>query len=276
MLRQVTLCAALLIAIPAGAEQPSSAVESRPTVETANRSVDLPAVEELAIHLKLIEFNATKLQQMGTSIKLASDFRADSKNGGAYPGAETAKTAQLFSDKATGGTCNFKIFERDSGFLAIVDSLQQNNLGKALAEPNIVVKSGQASSVHIHRDASEEPGSHSVSETPEYGTTVGLLATDQGADKVHIDCNLKMREIDQSHSVVVGGVKVPALTVRECSTQLDMPFGQTAVIAGFVQERTEAEVVNYIVKERPVRFKMLLLVTPERIASHSDQPPSVR
>ena len=276
MLRQGSLCAALLVAIPAGAEQPWSAVESHPTVQTASRSEDAPAVDELAIHLKLVEFNATKLHEMGINIKLASDFEADSKDGGTYPGAETAKTAQLLSGNANGGTCNFKIFGKDSGFSAIIDSLQQNNLGKVLAESKIVVNSGQASSIEIQRDVSVQPGNTVAPDAPKCGTTVGILATGQGVDKVHIDCNLKVRDFDQTHSVVVGKVVVPALTVRECSTQLDMSFGQTAVIAGLVQEKTVEEVADGKLKHQSLRVKMMLLVTPERIATHSEQSPSMR
>ena len=87
----------------------------------------------------------------------------------------------------------------------------------------------------------------------------------------------RISEIDASRSVTIQNSVIPALTVRDVDTAVEMKAGQTFALAGLIQERIE-EQVNGLpflsdipifgipfrkTEEKVNEIELLILVTPE-------------
>jgi len=80
-------------------------------------------------------------------------------------------------------------------------------------------------------------------EYKKYGTQIDFLPIVLGNGNIRLEVRPRISERDESLGVVLPDVEsivVPALTVREVDTAVEMKAGQTFALAGLVQERTEA------------------------------------
>ncbi len=73
-----------------------------------------------------------------------------------------------------------------------------------------------------------------------------------------------MSEINAEHSVVVNGANVPAISVRQLDTSVEMEFGKTTIMSGMVQQRKAAP-ANWFSRENGEveEIALLLIVTPQ-------------
>jgi pilus assembly protein CpaC len=98
-----------------------------------------------------------------------------------------------------------------------------------------------------------------------------------GNGKIRLEVRPRITERDPTLSVVIQGTSVPALTLREVDTAVEMQAGQTFALAGLVQMRTESRVRGLPwVSDLPVlgfpfrqtfdevnEIELLIMVTPE-------------
>jgi pilus assembly protein CpaC len=98
-----------------------------------------------------------------------------------------------------------------------------------------------------------------------------------GNGNVHLEVRPRISEIDDTRSIMIQNFTVPALTVREVDTAVEMKAGQTFALAGLVQQRTESQMRGLpYVSDIPVfgvafrktedavnEVELLIMVTPE-------------
>jgi Flp pilus assembly secretin CpaC len=166
--------------------------------------------------------------------------------------------------------------EQGRGFRTIDDSatveamiawIKKNNVGKVLAEPQIVAVSGKPASLHVGGEL-PLPGGGNASEPiqmEKFGTQVDLLANALGDNRVHLDLRVKVSDVDRSRSVDIKGSTVPALTVRQCDTPIELALGQTGVLSGLMEQRAETIKVGSKVQEQTNNVELVFLVTPESV-----------
>jgi hypothetical protein len=110
-----------------------------------------------------------------------------------------------------------------------------------------------------------------------YGTQVDFLPIVLGNGNIRLEVRPRISEIDPGRSVVLDNLNIPALTVRQVDTAVELKAGQTFALAGLVQERTETlnRGLPYL-SDLPVigvpfrrtrdevnEIELLILVTPE-------------
>jgi Flp pilus assembly secretin CpaC len=74
---------------------------------------------------------------------------------------------------------------------------------------------------------------------------------------------VKVSRIDESQAVEINGESIPGLNVRQFDTASELTFGQTAVVMGLVEKRTECLSVEGQVKDVAVDVGLMVVVTPE-------------
>ncbi|MEM6331161.1 MAG: hypothetical protein AAF790_13045, partial [Planctomycetota bacterium] len=174
----------------------------------------------------------------------------------------------------------FAVTSGADGLIGFIDALQQNNIAKILAEPNIVAVSGRPAQFN---EGGEIPilipqglGQISVEYKP-FGTQVDFLPIVLGNGNIRLEVRPRVSDLDPSNGVTIDNVSVPALTVREVDTAVEMKAGQTFALAGLIQRRTESvnrglpflSDVPVIgapfrrVQEEVNEIELLILVTPE-------------
>jgi Flp pilus assembly secretin CpaC len=289
--RQFAICAALLVATPATAEdtisptclpmpsqiaptpiRPVSLTESvqvdSATANVADAATQGDDAQEVLVHMQLLKISLTKLHELGVDFAYSPRDSGGRNRDVSSEAANTTEPRPMPAD-AQVQSAQFGIIDHNQVFLEFLKYLQQNNLAKVLAAPNMAVVCGRSASLSIGGEfpIPSAKGSGSAVEFQKYGTEVKILASALEHDKIRLDVHLRVRELDDAHSVILSGTRVPAFTVRECCSSFDMSFGQTAVLAGLIENHTESISTGAGVKEEPLETKMLLAVTPEKVPS---------
>jgi Flp pilus assembly secretin CpaC len=216
--------------------------------------------QQILVKVQMLEVSLTKLRNMG----MDTDWFA---NGYIYE----AKIRQLLD--ATGGRADKPMAEpvakaESNDSLRFVDWLKQNNLAKVLSEPTLVTVSGRAASVSV---GGEFPvpainDSKTAVDFRNFGTELNLLALALGDNQVHLEVNTRVSAVDYNHAIEISGARIPGLKVRQCDTGFELSFGQTAMLTGLVEQRTEAHQVDGgRTKEVLVDVGLMVVVTPELV-----------
>jgi pilus assembly protein CpaC len=134
-----------------------------------------------------------------------------------------------------------------------LDLLKQQNLGRVLAEPNLVTTSGQQAAFLAGGEfpipVPQSGGGVSPTITVEYkqfGVQLKFTPTVLDDSKISVKVNPVVSELDNTFGqsfVLPGGYVVPGLRTRAMDTQVEVNDGQTFAIAGLLSDTTR-NVVN--------------------------------
>jgi len=130
-----------------------------------------------------------------------------------------------------------------------LDLLKQNNLGRVLAEPNLVTTSGQQASFLAGGEfpypvqQAAAGGSTATIEWKRFGVQLEFTPIVLNDGKIGVRVHPTVSDLDFTLSVQSGGTAVPGLRVREMHTQVEVNDGQTFAIAGLLSD-TSRNIVN--------------------------------
>ncbi len=245
-------------------------------------NINVGGVQQILLKVKVMEISRTKLR------RLASDFSVLGSNGSFFSTGVSGLLTntsngvggiQSIADTA-GKAAEFGIVHNNNAFFGFIDWLQQDQIAKILAEPNIVAVSGRPAQFNVGGEipivVPQSLGTASIEYKP-FGTQVDFLPIVLGNGNIRLEVRPRISEIDNTRSVVIQNFTVPALTVRQVDTAVEMKAGQTFALAGLVQERTETlkrglpYVSDLPVVGVPFRktedevneIELLIMVTPE-------------
>lgn len=250
-------------------------------------NMKVAGVQEVLLHVKVMEVSRTKLRQLGF------DFAKATNGTIVYSGIAGLLTAANPSGATANlGTFGVSTVEGASSFMGVLNAMRQDNLTKILAEPTLVTVSGRPAMFQVGGEfpilVPQSLGTSSV-DFKKYGTQVDFVPIVLGNGRIRLEVRPRVSEIDESRNVTVGSSSVPGLRVREVETGVEMTAGQTLAIAGLVQTRVEAEnlglpfisEIPYLgaafrrVREQRNEVELLILVTPEFTEARDpqDMPP---
>jgi pilus assembly protein CpaC len=136
-----------------------------------------------------------------------------------------------------------------------LDLMKQNNLGRVLAEPNLVTTSGQKASFlaggeyPIPVPQSGVGGAATITiEYKKYGVQLEFTPTVLDDSKIAVQVHPTVSELDTSLGVsftLVGGYVVPALRMREMDTHVEVNDGQTFAIAGLLSDQSRNIITKF-------------------------------
>ncbi len=207
-----------------------------PTV--VNR-VQVAGVHTVQLETQIMEVSRTKLRELGFDWALSNgnDFMSQTVSGLI---ANTTTATGL----TTAGNETFKIGVVQGGtqFFQVLRALNQNNLIKVLANPTLTAVDGRPASFN---SGGEFPvvvpsGLGQVAiQFREFGTRIDFVAKVRGEGKISLEVRPYVSEIDPTRSVTISGVSVPGLRSRFLETGVELQAGQTLVLGGLLQSRTE-------------------------------------
>jgi pilus assembly protein CpaC len=136
-----------------------------------------------------------------------------------------------------------------------MDLLKQNNLGRVLAEPNLVTTSGQQASFlaggefPIPVPQSGVGGAATITvEYKKFGVQLEFTPTVLNEGKIAVKVHPTVSEIDNTFGqsfTLPGGFVVPGLRVREMSTHVEVNDGQTFAIAGLLSDQSRNVITKF-------------------------------
>jgi pilus assembly protein CpaC len=229
--------------------------------------ITVGGVQQVALHVKVMEVSRTKLRQFGLDWIFTG---------------ESFEIIQAVGQIAGTETIQFSIFGDASEFIGYLDALRQDDLVKLLAEPTLVTMTGRPASFNSGGSfpilVPNGLGTVGI-EFKQYGTRVDFVPIVLGNGNIRLEVRPSVSELDDSRGVLVDGVNVPGITDRTVETSVEMKAGQTLALAGLIQNRIEAQKRGIPllgdlpwlgrafsrVEERMNEVELLVVVTPELV-----------
>lgn len=203
-------------------------------------NITVGGVQQVMLHVRVMEVSRTKLRDMGF------DF-ADIMDDGSFfaSGVSGLLRTTVDATVSTTGqeTFAFGIVDPNNSFFGVLSALQQHSIAKVLAEPTLVTVSGRPA---YFQSGGEIPvlipqglGNVSVEFRP-FGTQVDFVPIVLGDGRVRLEVRPRVSEIDRSLSVTLNGSVIPGFRTRQVDTGVEMRVGQTLALAGLIQTRVES------------------------------------
>ncbi|MBX3411834.1 MAG: pilus assembly protein N-terminal domain-containing protein [Pirellulales bacterium] len=244
-------------------------------------NIRVGGVDQILLHVKVMEVSRTKLRTLGFDFVWTdgSSFAASSI-GGLLQSVSSGSSAIT----GLGQTASFGIVDSNSAFFGFLDALRENQLMKLLAEPDLVTVSGRPAFFNVGGEfpilVPQSLGTISI-EYKKYGTQLDFVPIVLGNGNIRLEIRPRVSEIDNTRSVRLQDINVPALRVREVDTGAEMRAGQTMAIAGLLYSREEANVrqvpflgeIPYLgvlfshKRDEINEIELLVLVTPEIVSA---------
>ncbi len=139
-----------------------------------------------------------------------------------------------------GNAFNLLMASPTSDILGILSTLKSTNLARTLAEPTLLVRSGDPADFLVGGEVpipvpQGNNGSVAI-EYKKFGVHLKVKATIQPDGLIGLELNPEVSELDFANAVAIQGFTVPALRTRSTTTTVDLPSGRTLVLAGLMFE----------------------------------------
>lgn len=182
----------------------------------------------------------------------------------------------------TSDLLNIFLFRPDLNLGVTIADLEQKNVAQILAEPNLMVRSGES--------AKFLAGGEFPFPVVQGGTTSGVAVTIQfrpygvkleftgtvDGDIIRLKVSPEVSTLDYTNAVTLSGFTVPAISTRRADTEIELRNGQSFGIAGLLDKRTTAQlskvpgigdipILGNLFRSRSINktnTELLVLVTP--------------
>jgi len=246
-------------------------------------NISVGGVQQILLKVKVMEVSRTKLRRMAT------DFAWLDSNGSFFAtgvGGLLSNTSNIAGNgfqtttDSLGKAIEFGVVSDSGAFFGFLDWVQQNQVGKILAQPNLIAVSGRPAQFNVGGEipiiVPQSLGTSSIEYKP-FGTQIDFLPIVLGNGKIRLEVRPRISNLDFANSVILQDIRIPGLTVRQLDTAVEMQAGQTFALGGLVQERVDTikrgipYVMDVPVLGVPFRkdqdevneIELLILVTPE-------------
>jgi pilus assembly protein CpaC len=146
---------------------------------------------------------------------------------------------------------NLVLADPGRGLLGIISLLEGKGLVRVLAEPSLLAMSGQTATylaggefpVPVSQGGASA-GGISI-QYKEFGVRLAISPTVLARNRIAMKVAPEVSDLDFSAGIQIGGVAVPALSVRRTETTIELGDGETFVISGLVSSNL-ADSVNKV------------------------------
>ena len=211
---------------------------------------------QVMTQIRIAEVNRTTLQQYGAQyFKNVPNTTAGISPPGMLSGITTGDNGGFALNSASGflpvrDAFNLVFGDASRGFLGVLSVLEGKGLARTLAEPSLTAMSGQTATflaggefpVPVNQTGSSGGGGAITIEYKEFGVRLALTPTVLSKDRIALRVAPEVSDLDFTAGIQIGGVAVPALTVRRTETSVELGDGESFVISGLVSNNTLANV----------------------------------
>jgi pilus assembly protein CpaC len=210
---------------------------------------------QVMTQIRIAEVNRTTLQQYGAQyFKNVPNTTAGISPPGMLSGI-TADATGITLNSASGflpvrDAFNLVFGDATRGFLGVLSVLEGKGLARTLAEPSLTAISGQTATflaggefpVPVNQSGSGGGSAAITVEYKEFGVRLALTPTVLSKDRIALRVAPEVSDLDFTAGIQIGGVAVPALTVRRTETSVELGDGESFVISGLVSNNLVANV----------------------------------
>jgi pilus assembly protein CpaC len=196
---------------------------------------------QVNLRVRVAEIARSVIRQLGI------DWATAYSNGPFAFGVATQQFAQKalqFGSVAQQAEAGFFSFHgADFDLDAIIDALAEEDLVSVLAEPNLTAISGETASflaggefpVPVAQDTSATGDSTITVQFKSFGVSLAFTPTLLGGNRINMRVRPEVSALSTEGAVQISGFNIPALTVRQAETTIELASGQSFAIAGLIQ-----------------------------------------
>jgi pilus assembly protein CpaC len=191
-------------------------------------SVQVAQAQQVLLEVRFVEVNRTAQRELGIGWRVASK-------------AVTAAigTTSLLSGNVPFGTVIGHLLQGGTSADAIIQALEERDMARRLAEPNLVALSGDTASFlaggEIPIPISTSLGQVSV-EWKRFGVGLAFTPTVLSDGLINLKIEPEVSQLDPTQVVQFGGIVIPTIIVRRANTTLELRDGQSFAMAGLLQD----------------------------------------
>lgn len=191
--------------------------------------------------MKQIGFNWSALNSGNISIASGIGVGATPVTNGLVSTGPGALTSVANTFGSLGGNVNIG----GANITAMIDALEQNDLLKILAEPNLVAISGEEAEFLAGGEfpipVPQQDGAVTI-EYREYGVSVRFLPNVLSNSRIRILVKPEISELTDIGAITLAGTTLPGLTTRRAKTTVELAPGESFMIAGLIQDNMRSTI----------------------------------
>lgn len=253
-----------------------------------------PVDKQILLRVKFAEINRNATKQFGFNFistgalntpGVISTGQFSAPRPSALAGSIGGRTSGTASEFSLTDALNIFAFRPDLNLAATIRLLQQEGLLQILAEPNLVATNGKEASFLVGGEFPVpvlQGGANAGAVTiqfREFGIRLTFTPklTEHGTLKMHV--KPEVSTIDLANAVTVSGFTIPALATRRIESDIELGQGQSFVIGGLIDDRTNETfaripglssipLLGELFKSRNesrAKTELLVMVTPELV-----------
>ena len=225
------------------------------TAEAAGKAVEIAQQYAPGKVVNMMTVKGT--QQVMLAVKVAEMDRTVARDLGIKPSVLLGKNSRSSFNVTTLDAVNPNAFASgllnwSTGFLSLstlIDALEQKNLVKILAEPDLVALSGDTASFLAGGEFPVPEVQSSTGTLPtvtvefkQFGVSLAFTPTVIDGDLINLVVSPEVSQIDTSNAVTVSGFSIPGISTRRARTTIELRDGQSFAIAGLLQSNITDQV----------------------------------
>lgn len=226
---------------------------AQPAADTVTDQSVVEGDFQVLTSIKIAEVNRTTLQTYGAQyFKNVPNTTAGISPPGVLNGVASGGGAFTLNSAAgflpVSDAFNLVFGDATRGFLGVLSVLENKGLARVLAEPSLTAMSGQTASFLAGGEfpvpVSQSGGSSGAItvEFKEFGVRLALTPTVLSKQRISLRVAPEVSDLDFTAGIQIGGVAVPALTVRRTETTIELGDGESFVISGLVSNNLVSNV----------------------------------
>jgi pilus assembly protein CpaC len=237
--------------------------------------------QQVMLQVRFAEVNRKALTELG-----ASFFTGANGSGDWLGRAATQQfAAPTFQGSATtfSDLLNIFLFNTKANVGVVIRALQQKGYFQSLAEPNLIAYNGEEASFLAGGEFPVPVVQGGVTnavtiEWKEFGVRLTFKPTIAG-DTIRLKVTPEVSTLDFNNGITLAGFRVPALTTRRASTDVELRDGQSFAIAGLMDNISQdvkqgipglsaLPIIGYLFKSKSTQAEqteLMVLITPRLV-----------
>jgi pilus assembly protein CpaC len=195
-------------------------------------SIQVSSPQQVMLAVRFIEVSRTASRELGIQWNVvAQNINA------------TIGPSSLLSGNAPFGTILAHVLKGNTNVDALIQALEQRQVARSLAEPNLVALSGDTANFLAGGEfpfpVAAQLGLVTI-EWKRFGVGLAFTPTVLGNGQINLKIEPEVSQLDPTNVVQVGSVAVPSLIVRRANTTVELRDGQSFAMAGLLQNISNA------------------------------------
>ncbi len=197
---------------------------------------------QVNLRVRVAEMTKEITKQLGFNWALARDILSTT--------SELAATLTVVNPETANIANKFQVTGRRGAFdvNTIIDAMDEENLVKILAQPNLTAISGQTASFLAGGEFPilvPQTLNLVTIEYKKFGVQLAFQPTVLNDNRINLHVRPEVSELSDDGAVVLAGFVIPALTTRRAETTVEVASGQSFAIAGLIRNDVTHQVTKW-------------------------------